>query len=449
MKYKLFFSTAIIFLLIIFSVNSLSLSGRKPFWLDEVHSLSNSIRRHSYQDIVINGAIGQGSPSPLDYIIVKTIDKYKSNLNYLNLQPHQYFRAYNLFFLWLAIGLISFLVLKKNKSNLIRFAFVVALASFLFNSQVAYFASEMRPYSIWASLSFMFLFILTLPLIPQLTLTITTILLALTTTASIYQITSYILSLLLLVLLFKKPKKIFTVPLLTTLVASCLIIFYYILHLGSSNYPTPAWGYFLQFWVNYLPVIFLGIVLSFYHYLKKDKPSLTASLAGAFWLLFGPLSFFMTQQKGFFFTPRQYIYYFPVLSLFLYQSLIIIFNWPKKQKKLALLVLALSIYLLNLIKVNTNTAIPQAIKSVFHPYPVSIPVNFQKIKSAIPSQIPSKFKLLPQNSESGFDSIIDLNFQVWWQYIQDKYPEDKYPRANTTLIIRDRDTNFEIVDVKK
>jgi len=449
MKRKLLFSATIVSMLVVFSLNSLSLSGRKPFWLDEAYSLSNNVREYEFKDIIINGATGQGSTSPLDYLIVKTVDKYKSNLKYLHLQPHQYFRVYNLVFLWLAVGLISFQVFKNQKSNFIRFAFIVALASFLFNSQVAYFASEMRPYSIWTSLSFLLLFLLTLPSISQILLTVSIIFLALSTTASIYQITSYVLSLLLLVLIFNKPKKIFTLPLLTTLLASYLIIFYYILHLGSPNYPTPPWEYFLQFWIDYVPVIFLGISLSIYHYLKKDKPNLTASLTGTFWLLFGPLSFFMTQQKGFFFTPRQYIYYFPVLSLFLYQSIIMIFNKPKKLKKLTLIIFVLSLYLLNLIRVNTNTAIPQAIKSIFHPYPVSIPVNYSKLESSIPNQIPSKYELLPKNPESGFDSIVSLNFQVWWQYLQDKYPESQYPRYNSTLVVRDRDINFELVDVKK
>ena len=100
----------IAFTILVFSINSLSLSGRKPFWLDEVHSLSNTVRKYSYKEMIVTGAVGQGSPSPLDYLIVKTVDHYKNTFNYFNLQPHQYFRVYNLIFLWLIVLLLSYLV---------------------------------------------------------------------------------------------------------------------------------------------------------------------------------------------------------------------------------------------------------------------------------------------------------------------------------------------------
>lgn len=456
MKFKLKYSSilscvyfvAILSLLFIFSINSLSLSGRKPFWADEVHSLSNTVREHDYKQIVINGAAGQGSPSPLDYLIIKAVDKYKNTLNYLNLQPHQYFRVYNLIFLWVAMSLLSYLVFKKSQSNLIRFAFLVALTTFLFNGQIAYFASEMRPYSIWTSLSFLFLFLLTIPSVSQIVLTSTVILLALTTTASIYQITSFIISLLIVAFLFKI-KKLSTLTWLSIpLLASYLINFYYILHIGNPNYPTPTWEYFFQFWSDYIPIVLLGIALSIHHYLKKDKQNLLASITGTCWLLFGPLSFYMTQNKGFFFTPRQYLYYFPILSLFLYQFIVLITNWPIRYKKLTLVILVLSFSLFSLIIKNTNTAIPQAIKSLFHQYPISIPVNYSKIEATLPDQIPSKFELLAKDSGSSFDPIALFNFQIWWQYVQNKYPEDQFSRSDSVLVVRDRDINFELVNIK-
>ena len=58
----------------IFFFSQLREASLKPLWGDEIFGLERTIPNLHYQQMVIYGAKGQGSPAPLFYILGKALD---------------------------------------------------------------------------------------------------------------------------------------------------------------------------------------------------------------------------------------------------------------------------------------------------------------------------------------------------------------------------------------
>lgn len=61
----------------LFFLSQLLEAYRWPMWGDETHALDSTIRLHSYLSLLLEGAKGQVSPSPLDYLMVKFLDQVR------------------------------------------------------------------------------------------------------------------------------------------------------------------------------------------------------------------------------------------------------------------------------------------------------------------------------------------------------------------------------------
>ena len=145
-------------LLVVFSINSIAHSGRKAFWRDETHGIEALARLHPLRS-VIYGVKSQGSAAPLEYLISSVTYRLRFSLNYLFLQPHQYLRIHNVVVIW-GVILITAYWINKYESFTVQTAFVIGTAFFLFNSTTYYYSSELRPFNLWGSISFLLLFAL-------------------------------------------------------------------------------------------------------------------------------------------------------------------------------------------------------------------------------------------------------------------------------------------------
>lgn len=445
-KISLLTSILIIFFsLIIFTTNSLAFSSRKPFWLDEIHSIIQTIQSQSYQDVIVSGPIGQGSPSPLDYLVAKTVYLVRQPFQYLHLQPYAYFRVQNLFYLYLTISIIAIFLL-RYKTPAIFLIFCLTLPLYLFNDQVFYFASELRPYFLWVNLSLLTLFLIYFRRQHKVLWLITLILLSLSATASIYLIFSVYLALLLTKHFLPNNNSygLYLNYQNLPLYLGALINIYYILHISSSGYPPPSWSQFFDFYKDFLPFIVFGSLLSLVNLKNKKSDDLIISLSATITLLLAPLSFFITQHKSFFFAPRQYIYFVPIIFALSFQFLKHLFDHKFHLNLLGFLLLILFAKNLVFFKNHINIQPLLAYHLLKQGQPISVPVNYQLLSSLVPYNIPAQYQLLDSNQLSA------TNFNLWWQYLEETYPRSQFPRdPQTVLVLSTRDSiNFQIQKIK-
>lgn len=439
-------------LLASFSINSLSHSGRKAFWRDETYGLEHSVSSGSVWETVIKGAKSQGSPSPLDYILLKGVYNLRSPLKYLSLQPHQYIRLHYLIAIWLVLLYLFKITLKQNiTKNTVLFALSSGL--FLLNSTIYYYSSEMRPYSLWATLSLLCLLLIQHRKSSKLGWTIAILGLSFTTTASLFQLASIIIA-YGLVEIFSQ-KKLAIKPLIDysmiILFLGILVNLFYITRIPSASWgQSPTWNRFFLFWLPFTPVIITGLLLTWHHIKTKQIDKAIASLTAAGWLLFGPFSFLLTLQKGFFLDPRQYIYYHPVFFLYGFQLAEIIFSKVKKIKLSRILVVLSIIPFSWTLVHHLNPSLPlQAIRTIILKDPISLPVNYAKIAPLIPNNIPAQIEFIPIDQYHLSNKAAQSNLNFWWDYLNIIYPQDKYPRDKSKVLeVRARSYSIELVDIK-
>lgn len=440
-------------LLISFSINSISHSGRKAFWQDEAYSYSHHLVGQSLSEILVKGPTGQSSPSPLDYLILHGVYQVKKPLSYLNLQPYQYFRIHYLVVIWLVL-LYLFYFFKKNETLKNLFLFSVISGTFLLNSTIYYYSSEMRPYSLWASLSLLCLFLISRHKLSKVVWVLTIIGLSLTTTASLLQLVSIIGAHLLVEMISQKKVKIKLKVnyFLIILMVGILINLYYIKLIPSKTTwgGSATWSQFKNLWLPYIPIIISGFALTWYYLKSKQKNNATASLTGVIWVLFGPVVYLITLNKGYFLDPKQYIYYHPIFFLYAFQLAEIFFTKVNKLKIARILVIMSIIPFSWSLIHNLNITLPiQAVRTVILGDPISIPVNYQKITSLIPNKIPSKIEFVPVDQLAYVNEVAGTNLGVWIEYLNIVYPQPEYPRDETkALRVRARDNSIEILEVE-
>lgn len=327
--FVIFFSVLTIGFIVLFSLGQAYEAAHKPFWSDETFSLEQSIRPSGYLDLLTHGARGQGSPSPLDYLALKAMDNIKDRVDYFGLKPDVYFRLWsNVITALSAIGAVfillrSILASKTGLTTKLLQIFLLSLIpfSYYFNTLIYYYAAEMRPYALWNSL---WLIILTVGLVnneKKIPLIVALSLLAMSATASIFQITAMLVAFVLVDYFQTRslPRsglqtfKIFTFPILVAL--------YYSLRAGQWNYlgaQGGTWEDFRTLWVHESTVVPLMILISILCFvIRENRKYMIAPLSMLFLYFLGPLIYCLTRLKGFFYTERQYIYYDLTNTVFL------------------------------------------------------------------------------------------------------------------------------------
>jgi len=309
-----------LFIVSTFFLAKLTESANKPFWGDETYGLELSAGKHSYFEILINGAKGQASPAPLDYLALKFLDQIKERTSYFGLTPEVYFRLFANGITIFSALMILFLFrreIAKSKENLSTKAVQLLLLlcfpiAFLFTPKVYYFAAEARPYALWNSL---FLLVLATSLLDAKNnklLFALLILLSFSATAAIFQISAILLAYFIIGLLqkndfrniLKKAIKLFAVPF--------FVVLYYCFRSGNWDMVRygSTWDDFLKFWTHQSIIILIMLIAIAVCFVKRENRKYAiAPLSFLIVFLLGPLIFWITRFKGFFYVERQYIYY--------------------------------------------------------------------------------------------------------------------------------------------
>jgi hypothetical protein len=306
-----------LFLSAVFFCSHLVESSQKAFWGDEVYGLQSSVRTNSYAALAIKGPSGQGSPAPLDYVALKSLDQIKKTVNYFSVSPRVYFRLWPLLVTVLAICIVVGICKQCVSTASLRvqcvqgFLLICSCFSFFYGSAVYYYAMEARPYALWNS--FWLVAGVFALLGRRRLLCLALIGLALSATASAFQIISLCLAYIVVrmvqkdkfAVILRDSAFIFSIPFVVSA--------YYCFRAPMSGYTGPengTWNTFLTFWHGELRNFCLLIAVFFVCFIFKDIRKFSI-LALAMLLLFflGPLIYWVTRSKGFFFTNRQYMYY--------------------------------------------------------------------------------------------------------------------------------------------
>ena len=452
--------------LLSFFVASLEKSAGKPFWLDEAFSFQRNISDQSMKQIILQGADGQGSPSPLYYVILRNILLIQGEVNYFGLQPHQYYRVPNAIFIYLAM-LYLFFMIRKHDGVQGLMPLVLSATAFVSSSTILHFSSEMRPYSLWVALSMIVLFLIEYRNRSRIAWSIALLALALSSTGSLFQITSLLGVLLLAEIVYQKKviPKIKMDHILIVILVTFVINAYYIARAPDLAYETPPWVEFFDFWKWQVRILIVGLLLSAYHLKQDDTDAFIGSLTVATWIAIGPLIFYIIQKQGFFFSSRHYIYYLAASSYLGYQILRLIPRWVSSidlkdpNRKIVLSLLQIGGFVFVLFLVGGRSAprdLGIAFKSLVPNRSVVIPARYEIIKTRIPDRIPGSYEFITVDDREEANWIARLNFDTWWVYLSSVYPSDKYPRdASTILQVRAYDgetcgvscRSFEVVNL--
>jgi len=324
----------------VFVTRAFDAAAKKDFWTDEEMTLNISVREHGWKDILVGNIYNQGSAAPLDYLVIKGLDRLRVPLKSLGLPFNVYYRLPSIFYSFasglIAVWMVFFRINEINRDrpqNRVRpYLFQVillcaALGLYYFMPQNFHFSIETRPYALWNALWFIAMAYVLTASSWRWPLTLCLSFLALTATASVFQLFCLGVSFVGVSLIKINGDRpclgvsphlfqalwIFTLP--------TLICLYYILT------KTQTWGYpdkeryiaeFYYFWTHSQRIGLLaglGIIISFF--MEKHRGAIIVFLTILLLYCISPLINYVTVSKGVYFTPRQYRYYALVYPLFL------------------------------------------------------------------------------------------------------------------------------------
>ncbi len=302
-----------------FFTSQLYQASQKPFWGDETFGISSTTHRNSYLSLILGAAhTSQSSPAPLDYLLLKPLNQMSEGVSYWGLKPEVYYRLVaNISTTLAAFGLMLLFLntkspsMKNNLTFLQGILITFALVSFLFSRFVHYYAAETRPYAIWNAMYLLTLAVIIFrPNAEKFFIAVMT-LLALSATASIFQ-----LGLLgfayFIILSFEKGWKKSLIKTFRVFLFPVAVSLFYCLRvsIGEMKSSGGTWNDFLDLWINKATIIPLFAVEIYVCLRKKETRSFAIAPLG-FLLIFlaGPLIFKITEARGYFYSDRQYIYY--------------------------------------------------------------------------------------------------------------------------------------------
>lgn len=316
---------------IFYGIAQIQKASSKPFWLDEEVSLRQFIRTIPIKRMIV-GVSGQGSPSPLEYILVKCLDNIRKPARYLFLHPLAYYRLVSLMATMMSAWIVLWLFYRRfhlsGQGNLWAGGILMsAVVCYVLQTEVYHFTAEMRPYALWVGLSFVVYGGL-LAGAHQKWVSAAMLALAATATASIFQIFTLAMAYLLTGWnreTVRKTLVFFSLPFLLSL--------FYCLQVGQSGYVGDeygTWQQFMSFWLRKEHVyvwLLSGAAVAFCA-LKKETRGLAApTLSMLLLYMMGPLIYYITRHKGFFFSSRQYIYYDLAVPLFILTVAMCLMRW--------------------------------------------------------------------------------------------------------------------------
>jgi hypothetical protein len=301
-----------------FAAAEVQQASSKAMWADETNALTLSVRAPTLGSLVLKGAPAQGSPSPLDYILLKGLDNFRAEAGYFGLPPLAYFRLAALMATLLAGFAVLFLswryFRKQGRLSVAHGILILgALLTYWFRFLGYYYTAEMRPYALWLGLYF----IATVSFFNwprwRILSAGTLLLLALTATAAVFQLFALFLAFVIVRLMERRAVAETLRNGLGLFLIPVLISVYYGYRAGVWDYNEDqwgTWGTFLTFWRRKEHVFLASCAAVALCAARRPTwrfaiPSLSMLLL----YLLAPLIFYVTRLRGVFFTDRHYIYY--------------------------------------------------------------------------------------------------------------------------------------------
>lgn len=301
-------------------------AANRPMWLDERYALSTSIRGQGFVQLLLDGASGQGSPSPLDFVLVKVLDGARTGVRYLGLPPHAYFRLVGLLST-VGAGIFAFLLTLRGPGDsptsetgvtMGLFA-ILAFASFVLQPLVVHYAAEMRPYALWTALWLVSALSLLRTSRRWRTVSlIALVLLSMAATASVFQLAALATGTLSVGLVGKRRLVDISKDVIGLFSLPFAISLFYCLKAHRWDYPADmcAWARFLPFWASRWWVAAASVIAALLCLRRQETRGYAVPpLSLVILYLMGPGIFLLTKRSGMFFAEKQYIYYASALPI--------------------------------------------------------------------------------------------------------------------------------------
>jgi len=309
-----------------FGLSQIQKSAQKPMWGDELYTLERNVRVQSWSNFLRHGAGGQGSPAPLDYLLIKILDSAKVSLQYLNLHPLAYYRLSS-HLGSLASGLLVALMMWKlcRPAGLLwihhALLLIATLTVYWFQFYTYFFSAEMRPYALWNGLTLVTLAsFFAWPRWKLLTF-FGLCSLAFTATASVFQLMAMGVAFGIVRRLEHRTFREIIREALVLFILPSLIAYYYCPKGGNWGYLDAGSGTWNQYWAFWLGKehvwILCGLSMALCMFRTETRRLMIPSLSLLILYVMGPLIYYLTRKTGFFFSDRQFIYYELDVPLFL------------------------------------------------------------------------------------------------------------------------------------
>jgi hypothetical protein len=295
-------------------------AANEPLWLDEVFALQAYLRGGDVVSLVVDGARGESSPAPLDYLLLKGLHAARNTVRYLGLPPHVYYRLVALLSTLLA-ALVAFGFALSGKAQAgaasnrvaVRVLCIFAFVSFLLSPWVFPYADEMRPYGLWTALWL----VAALSLVgktkrARIVSILVLVLLAMTATAAVFQIAALAAAVFCVAVVERRSLAHAAAESATLFALPLGVSLFYCLKVGQLNCAAgeTGWSRFPSFWASHWWIGAAGLAAAALCLMRPQTHRFAVPPLGlAVFYLLGPVIFEATKLKGFFFTERQYVGY--------------------------------------------------------------------------------------------------------------------------------------------
>jgi len=325
---SLLFVAAAISISCLFINQAFDSAEKKDLWGDESMSLEG-IQQSSYLDLLVKGPPKQVSPAPLDFMILKIWDQLKGPTQSFGLPDNVYYRLHPIFVSCLSglmIVLILYFGMMRHTNNyLVLFAqialLLLALWDYYFRTHNFQFAVEMRAYALWNALWFSIMIFYMHFKRFNFLLFILLISLAGTAIASSFQMSSFILSLIIVSFLDKEKISIIIKTIFKNFSIPFIICLYYIFgKFPQQGADAPNFEgllfHFYGFWSSTRTIgliAFLGVCLCSWKGLRGPRVIFLTMLT---LYLISPITNYISMSRGLDFRVRYYRYYDLIYPIF-------------------------------------------------------------------------------------------------------------------------------------
>lgn len=429
-------------ILLAFTTAAFAVAARTPMWVDEIFAWNHAIQAPVAQTI-LHGAILEVSPAPLDFVVLRSLYVSRGWVGYFGLAPLQYFRVHYAPIMSLLVLGIYWVIVRRDKT-VGGVLFLAALLPFLFHHAVFHFMSEMRAYGLWVALSLAMIFLMErAPDRPAAWIGLVTSL-ALTSTASVLQLLTALVSVIAARLLVDRRgiPALLRDPRFSGVLVGLGVGAYYASLAPARMSFSPIRELFLEHWLPFLPWLALGVVLFVHRVRRRDEAGAASCLTATGWLALGPVVYDLLLRRNYFFAPRQLLFMHAAVAFLTFEALRVgretLRGRPVARRVAAVLAAAVLVTRLvsNAPPLGTILGRP------------SDPVGYAALEAAMAHGIPASYRLeklaaIPPDWSQGWWGVDVLNhcaetaLGIWWDYLTRVYPPETHPRAvGSTLVVR-------------